>query len=59
MQPGSAPELRDRGLLLYQLDRYRLSLEALREYLRVRPDALDRDMVEKHIATLQLMLAAQ
>ena len=58
MFPDSAPELRDRGLLLYQLDRYRPSLEALREYLRVRPDAMDRDMVEKHIATLQLMLSA-
>lgn len=58
MHPNSAPELRDRGLLLYQLDRYRLSLEALRDYLRARPDALDRDMALKHIATLQLMLAA-
>ena len=58
MIPDSPPDLRDRGLLLYQLDRYRPSLEALREYLRVRPDAMDRDMVEKHIATLQLMLSA-
>ncbi|MFN8587410.1 MAG: tetratricopeptide repeat protein [Candidatus Eisenbacteria bacterium] len=56
--PDSAPELRDRGLLQYQLDRYRPALEALEEYLRLRPDAVDRAEVERVALTLRMMLAA-
>lgn len=58
MFPESPPELRDRGLLLYQLDRYRPALGALEDYLRVRPDAVDRADVERTLLALRLMLAA-
>jgi len=56
IHPDSAPELRDRGLLLYRLDRYAAALESLRAYLEARPDALDREVIERHVAALQLML---
>ncbi len=58
MFPDSPPELRDRGLLLYQLDRYRPAVAALEAYLRVRPDAVDRADVERTLLALRLMLAA-
>lgn len=57
LHPDAPTELRDRGMLLYQLDRYRLALDALQDYLRVRPGATDRDVVEKHLAALRMMLA--
>ena len=56
--PDSPPELRDRGLLLYQLDGYRAALASLEDYLRVRPDAADRAAIERHMLTLRMMLAA-
>ena len=57
LHPGDAPELRDRGLLLYRLDRYREARGALREYLDVRPQALDREVIERHLAALDMILA--
>jgi len=52
------PELRDRGLLLYRMDRYREARSTLKAYLRVRPDALDREVIERHLAALEMMLAS-
>ena len=57
LRPDDPPELRDRGLLLYRMDRYREAREALVAYLRARPEALDREVVERHLAALQMMLA--
>jgi len=57
LRPDDPPELRDRGLLLYRMDRYREAREALLAYLRARPEALDREVVERHLAALQMMLA--
>jgi regulator of sirC expression with transglutaminase-like and TPR domain len=57
LHPDDPPELRDRGLLLYKLDRYREARISLRAYLRARPDALDREVIERHLAALQMMLA--
>ena len=58
LHPDEPPELRDRGLLLYRMDRYREARVSLAAYLRARPDALDREVVERHLAALQMMLAA-
>src|SRR5215471_16851356 len=59
LHPDDPPELRDRGLLLYRMDRYREARAALEHYLRARPDALDREVVERHLAALQMMLASE
>ena len=56
--PGSPPEVRDRGLLLYRLDEYREALEALEFYLELRPDGVDREDIEQHVGALRMMLAA-
>ena len=57
LHPNEPPELRDRGLLLYKLDRYREARSSLGAYLKARPDALDREVIERHLAALQMMLA--
>jgi len=59
LHPDDPPELRDRGLLLYRMDRYREARASLEHYLRARPDALDREVVERHLAALQMMLASE
>jgi regulator of sirC expression with transglutaminase-like and TPR domain len=58
LHPDDPPELRDRGLLLYRMDRYREAREGLRAYLAARPQALDREVIERHLAALQMILAA-
>jgi regulator of sirC expression with transglutaminase-like and TPR domain len=58
LHPEDVLEIRDRGLLLYRLDRYRDAHAALTDYLRRRPDALDREVVERHLAALDMILAA-
>jgi regulator of sirC expression with transglutaminase-like and TPR domain len=58
LHPDDPPELRDRGLLLYRMDRYREAREGLRAYLRSRPQALDREVIERHMAALDMMLAS-
>jgi len=57
LHPDDPPELRDRGLLLYRMDRYREARESLRAYLAARPRALDREVVDRHLAALGLILA--
>lgn len=56
--PGSPPELRDRGLLLYRLDRYAAALESLRAYCEARPDAFDREHVERQMTAIRMMLGS-
>lgn len=58
LHPDDVLERRDQGLLLYRLDRYREAQEALEDYLRRRPDAMDREVVEAHLTTLAMMRAA-
>jgi len=57
MRPGDAGETRDRGLLLYRLQRYGLAMEALRDYLRRAPDAEDRDSVAAHLERVMRLAA--
>lgn len=56
LHPEDAIEVRDRGLLLYQLDQYRAAVRALEGYLEMRPTADDRGEMERHIAALRMML---
>jgi regulator of sirC expression with transglutaminase-like and TPR domain len=58
LHPNEPPELRDLGLLLYRTDRYRDARQALRAYLVARPQALDREVIERHLAALDMILAA-
>jgi regulator of sirC expression with transglutaminase-like and TPR domain len=59
LHPNDPPELRDRGLLLYRMDRYRDARASLQAYLRARPDALDREVIERHLSALDMMLASE
>lgn len=56
MRPDTPIELRDQGLLLYRLDRYRPALGSLEKYLRVWSDAPDRAAMERHILAIRMML---
>ena len=58
LHPNDPPELRDRGLLLYRMDRYREARTSLEAYLRARPDALDREVIERQLSALEMMLAS-
>ena len=59
LHPNDPPELRDRGLLLYRMDRYREAHATLEAYLRARPDALDREVIERQLAAIEMMLATR
>jgi hypothetical protein len=39
------------------MDRYRDARGSLLAYLRARPDALDREVIERHLAALEMMLS--
>lgn len=56
LHPEDAIEVRDRGLLLYQLDHYRDAVQALERYLAMRPQADDRAEMDRHLAALRIML---
>jgi regulator of sirC expression with transglutaminase-like and TPR domain len=58
IHPEDLDAMRDRGLLLARLARFRPALEALREYLRRRPAAPDRDEVLGHMAAIRDRLAS-
>lgn len=58
IHPEDVDEVRDRGLLLYRLQRYAPAFEALTRYLEARPEARDREAVEKHLAALRRLLAS-
>jgi regulator of sirC expression with transglutaminase-like and TPR domain len=56
LDPGDAPEIRDRGLLLFRLGRWREAIDSLRTYLERVPEATDREQTERHIAALRQLL---
>jgi regulator of sirC expression with transglutaminase-like and TPR domain len=58
IHPEDAEEIRDRGLLLYRLQRFGPAYEALGAYLQARPEAADRADIERHVATLRRLLAS-
>jgi regulator of sirC expression with transglutaminase-like and TPR domain len=57
LRPDDLDEVRDRGLLLYRLQRYAPALEALLRYLDERPDAADREAMEEHTRNLRTLVA--
>ena len=56
LHPEDLDELRDRGLLLYRLSRYRPALDVLETYLEGRPDADDRERIATHAAELRELI---
>jgi regulator of sirC expression with transglutaminase-like and TPR domain len=57
LRPDDLDEVRDRGLLLYRLQRYPPALEALLRYLDECPDAPDREAMEEHARNLRSLVA--
>src|SRR5947207_13249873 len=57
LRPDDLDEVRDRGLLLYRLQRYAPALEALLRYLDKCPDAADREAMEEHARNLRTLVA--
>lgn len=57
LHPEDLDEVRDRGLLLYRLQRYVPALEALTRYLEARPEAPDRESMESHLRSLRGLIA--
>ena len=58
LDPSDQEEGRDRGLLLFRLQRFGPALEALQAYLAAREDAPDRDAITQHVATLRHLIAS-
>jgi regulator of sirC expression with transglutaminase-like and TPR domain len=58
LNPEKMDEVRDRGLLLYRLQRFAPALDALRTYLETSPDAPDRDEIERHVVNLRRELSS-
>lgn len=58
IHPEDLDEVRDRGLLLFRLQRYGRALEALNAYLAGRAGAPDRENVERHVAALRSLIAS-
>lgn len=58
LHPEDVAETRDRGLLLYRLDRYVPALQCLEHYLSKRSQASDRPEVERHVQALRMILAS-
>ena len=57
LKPDDLDEVRDRGLLLYRLQRFVPALEALTRYLEAHPDAPDRESIETHARNLRALIA--
>jgi regulator of sirC expression with transglutaminase-like and TPR domain len=55
--PTAYEELRDRGLLLMQLDQHLAALECFERYLALTPDAGDADQIRSHAQALYQQLA--
>jgi regulator of sirC expression with transglutaminase-like and TPR domain len=58
IHPEDLDEVRDRGLLLYRLQRFGPALGALESYLAARPEAADRTTIEKHAADLRRQISS-
>jgi len=58
IHPEDVDEVRDRGLLLYRLQRYGPALDALTRYLEERPEAPDHDVMEGHLRGLRRMISS-
>jgi regulator of sirC expression with transglutaminase-like and TPR domain len=57
LDPHDLEETRDRGLLLYRLQRYGAALPMLERYLAGARDASDRETIERHVTNLKALIA--
>jgi regulator of sirC expression with transglutaminase-like and TPR domain len=57
LQPDDPEEIRDRGLLLFRMQKYGLALDSLNAYLAAAAGAQDRQTIEAHVRTLRELLA--
>ena len=57
LEPGSLPDLRDRGLLCYRQNRFADALGDLRKYLLLAHDAEDREAVAQAVRGIEAILA--
>jgi regulator of sirC expression with transglutaminase-like and TPR domain len=57
LRPDDAEEVRDRGLLLFRMQKYGRALDSLTAYLQAAAGASDRETIEGHIKTLRSLLA--
>jgi regulator of sirC expression with transglutaminase-like and TPR domain len=57
LQPGSAEDLRDRGVLYASLDCYARAAADLESYLALAPRAKDADELAARVAELKLKAA--
>lgn len=58
LSPDNPDEIRDRGLLLFRLHRYAHALQCLTTYVEARPDAPDRETIDKHCGALRQLMAS-
>jgi regulator of sirC expression with transglutaminase-like and TPR domain len=58
IHPEDFDEVRDRGLLLFRLQRYGQALDALNAYLTARPDAPDAETIAQQTVALRHLLAS-
>lgn len=56
LMPDAATELRDRGLVLYELERWQESRADLVEYLALEPTASDRSVIQQLVDYLEQMI---
>ncbi|MBI1798644.1 MAG: transglutaminase family protein [Candidatus Eisenbacteria bacterium] len=58
LEPGDLDQIRDRGLLLFRMQRFAPALESLNRYLARAGGAPDRADIEGHVVALRLKLAS-
>jgi regulator of sirC expression with transglutaminase-like and TPR domain len=57
LKPDDPEEIRDRGLLLFRMQKYGAALDSLNAYLAAAAGAADRETIESHVRTLRQLLA--
>ena len=57
LDPSSAEDIRDRGLIYLQLECFKQALADLESYLRLKPRAEDVDAVREQVAVLTRQVA--
>ena len=57
LDPGSAVERRDRGIVYLQLKYYGRALRDLKAYLELAPHAQDRDEILEHIKMIRQIIS--
>jgi regulator of sirC expression with transglutaminase-like and TPR domain len=58
LSPDDLEEIRDRGLLLFRMQKYGAALESLNAYLATAAGAADHETIEGHVRTLRQLLAS-